>query len=379
MKLQTRLIHGGELKPRVLGAVTLPIFQSSIYETTNVAEYRDIKYIRLANTPNHVVVQDKLAQIEGGESAIVTSSGMAAITSALLSVLKSGDHLLVQNSLYGGTQAFLQEDCPDYGITYDAIDASDPSSWAAKIRPNTKLIYVESISNPLLRIPALREVVKFARERKILAFIDNTFATPVNFRPIELGFDVVLHSATKYLNGHSDVCAGVMIGTREFTRKAWSRYSHLGGALDPHAAFLLHRALKTLSVRVGAQNAGALAVARFLEQHPAIAVVHHPGLESHPQHALACELFSGFGGMVCFEPKGGEAAAERLLERLEHIVVAPSLGGVESNITRPAATSHYLLPAKDRDAMGVGGGLMRLSIGLEHPDDLTADLDQALS
>jgi cystathionine beta-lyase/cystathionine gamma-synthase len=379
MKQQTQLIHGGEITPRVLGAVTLPIFQSSIYETKNVAEYRDIKYIRLGNTPNHVVLQDKLAQIEGGESALVTSSGMAAITSALLSVLKNGDHLLVQNSLYGGTQAFLQEDCPDFGIAHDPIDASDPDSWAAKLRPNTKLIYVETISNPLLRIPRLKEVVRFAKENKILAFIDNTFATPINFRPMELGFDVVLHSATKYLNGHSDVCAGVMIGTKAFTRNAWGKFSHLGGALDPHAAFLLHRALKTLHVRVRAQNEGALAVARFLERHDAVKVVHYPGLESHPQHALARELFSGTGGMVCFEAKGGEVAAERLLERLKYIVVAPSLGGVESNITRPAATSHYLLPAKDRDAMGVGGGLLRLSVGLEHPDDLTADLAQALA
>jgi cystathionine beta-lyase/cystathionine gamma-synthase len=378
-KLETNLIHAGEPSPRILGAVTLPIFQTSIYETGTVAEYRDIRYIRLANTPNHVALQEKLAQVEGGQSALVAGSGMAAISSALLSVLKSGDHILVQDSLYGGTEAFLSEDCSEMGISFDHFDASNPDSWRAKLRPRTKLIYVESISNPLLRIPALREVTRFAKEHGILSFIDNTFATPINFRPLELGFDVVLHSATKYLNGHSDVCAGVMIGTQDFTRKAWGKLSHFGGALDPHAAYLLHRALKTLKVRVAAQNHNALTISRFLEQHPAVRVVHYTGLESHPQHVQARELFSGFGGMVAFELQGGEEAAERLLARLRCIIVAPSLGGVESSITRPAATSHYVIPKAERDAMGISGALLRFSVGLEHADDLISDLSQALA
>jgi cystathionine beta-lyase/cystathionine gamma-synthase len=378
-KQETDLVHAGEPIPRIAGAVTLPIFQTSIYETRNVAEYRDIRYIRLANSPNHIALHEKLAQVEGGEHALVASSGMAAITSALLSVLKSGDHLLVQDSLYGGTEAFLMEDATEMGITFDHFDASDPASWKAKLKPRTKLIYVESISNPLLRIPALRDVVRFARENALLSFIDNTFATPINFRPIDLGFDVVLHSATKYLNGHSDVCAGVMIGSKSFTHKAWGKLSHFGGALDPHAAYLLHRALKTLHVRVRAQNENALAISRFLERHEAVRVVHYPGLESHPQHTQARELFRGFGGMVTFERKGGEAAAERLLERLRCVIVAPSLGGVESSITRPAATSHYVIPAAERNAMGVNGALLRFSVGIEHVDDLIADLAQALA
>ena len=377
-KLETDLIHAGEPVPRVLGAVTLPIFQTSIYETGNVAEYRDIRYIRLANTPNHVALQDKLARIEGGQSALVAGSGMAAISSALLSVLKAGDHVLVQDSLYGGTEAFLREDCSELGISFDHFDASSPASYKAKLTARTKLIYFESISNPLLRIPELHEVVRFAKQHGILSFIDNTFATPVNFRPLELGFDVVLHSATKYLNGHSDVCAGVMVASEAFTRRAWGKLSHLGGALDPHAAYLLHRALKTLHVRVAAQNANALALSRFLEQHAAVRVVHYPGLPSHPQHTLARELFRGFGGMVAFELKGGEEAAERFLSRLRCVVVAPSLGGVESSITRPAATSHYVIPKAEREAMGISGALLRFSVGLEHTDDLIDDLNQAL-
>jgi len=286
---------------------------------------------------------------------------------------------MMQDSLYGGTQAFLTEDGPALGLSLSSFDASKPASWEAHVTPKTRMIYVESISNPLLRIPQLAEVVRFARRHGLVACIDNTFATPINFRPIAFGFDVVIHSASKYLNGHADICAGVVAGRREVIEKVRAKVTHLGGALDPHAAWLLHRALKTLAIRVDRQNRSAETIARFLAAHPAVARVIYPGLETHPQYAQARELFSGFGGMISFEPIGGVPAAERLLERLAIISIAPSLGGVESNITRPAATTHLGVSADERQRMGIGDALLRLSIGLEDPDDLIVDLSEGLA
>ncbi len=375
--LDTKLIHAGEPRPRILGAVTLPIFQSVTFETSPPS-YRGVKYIRLNNTPNHLALHQKLAALENAEAALVTASGMAAISTTLLTVLSSGDHVLAQDCLYGGTQGFLSHECPSFGIAVDSIDANDPASWKRQLRPTTRAIYVETMTNPLLDVGDLRAVVEFAHAHGLVSIIDNTFATPVNFRPPEMGFDLSIHSCTKYMNGHDDVAAGAVIGSAAWIEKITQRLNHLGGSLDPHAAFLLHRGMKTLGVRVRHQNQSGLRIARFLEDHSAVARVNYPGIESHPQHARARELFDGFGGTLSFELVGGVAAADRLMAALRLAISAPSLGGVDTLIMRPAMISHAGLSPRERARLGIGDGLVRLSVGLETPEDLVEDLEQAL-
>jgi cystathionine beta-lyase/cystathionine gamma-synthase len=376
--LDTKLIHAGEPEPRILGAVTLPIFQSVTFEHTGPPSYHGVRYIRLNNTPNHLALHQKLAALENAEAALVTSSGMAAISTTLLTVLGSGDHLLAQDCLYGGTHGFLTHECPALGIAVDSIDANDPPSWKRKLRPTTRAIYVETMTNPLLGVGDLRAVVAFARTHGLVSIIDNTFATPVNFRPPEVGFDLSIHSCTKYMNGHDDIAAGAVIGPADWIEKTTHRLNHLGGSLDPHAAFLLHRGMKTLGVRVRYQNESALRIARFLAAHPAVARVNYPGLESHPHHARARELFDGYGGTLSFDLVGGVAAAERLMGALRLPISAPSLGGVDTLIMRPAMISHANLSPEERARLGIGDGLVRLSVGLESTEDLIEDLEQGL-
>src|SRR3954471_20205836 len=328
MRPDTLLVHAGEPHPRIEGAVAMPIFQSATFQTTGDSGYHDIRDARLSNTPNHTALHAKIAALEGSETALVAASGMAAISTALLSVLKSGDHLLAHKTLYGGTH---------------------------------------------------EGAARFARSHDLVSFIDNTFASPLGFRPIAVGFDLVLHSATKYLNGHSDLIAGAIAGSARRIEAVKHTLDHLGGSLDPHACFLLHRGLKTLGVRFRHQTASALRIARFLAEHPAVARVNHPGLPSHPQHERARRLLpSGTGGMLSFEMRGGRDAAERLLSRVRVPINAPSLGGTESLITRPAATSHAGLTPEERRAAGIGDGLVRFSVGIEDPEDLIDDLRQAL-
>lgn len=377
-KMATKLIHAGEMRPRVLGAVTMPLFHSANYEYTGEDSYDDIRYLRLNNTPNHLVLHRKLAALENAEAALVTASGMAAISTALFTVLSQGDHLLVQNTLYGGTHSLVTEDFRHFGIAYDFIDGNQPESWVTKLRHNTRAIYVEAMTNPLLQVADLKAVTTFARKHHLVSMIDNTFASPVNFRPAEWGFDLSLHSCTKYLNGHSDIVAGAVIGQADWVEKITHRLNHFGGSLDPQACYLLHRGLKTLALRVAYQNQSALQIARFLEQHPAVARVNYPGLESHPYHSLARELFDGFSGMLSFELKGGKAAAERFMEQVRIPVIAPSLGGVETLLTRPALTSHAGLSPEDRQSRGISDGLIRMSVGIEATEELIADLEQAL-
>jgi cystathionine beta-lyase/cystathionine gamma-synthase len=377
--LDTKLIHAGEPKPGIRGAVSMPIFQSSTFAAEGDCGYYNLKYIRLNNTPNHEALHQKLAALENAENALVTASGMAAITTTLLALLSRGDHLLAQDCLYGGTHDFITEDLPACGISFDFIDGSTPESWGSKIRPNTRAILVETLTNPLLQVADLKAVVKFANENGIVSIIDNTFASPVNFRPAEWGFDLSLHSGTKYLNGHSDIVAGAVIGTSTLMEPIARKLARLGGSLDPHACFLLHRGMKTLGVRVRYQNESALKLAEFLENHSAIEKVHYPGLKSHGGHKMAEELLDGFGGMMSFEVKGGVKAADRILETVTLPISAPSLGGVESLITRPAATSHSGVPPADRQAMGISDSLIRLSVGLEATEDLMNDFEQALS
>ncbi len=374
----TKLVHAGEPERLIGGAVAMPIFQSSTYEYSGQKGYHDLRYIRLNNTPNHEVLHAKLATIENAEAALVAGSGMAAISCALLTVVGGGGHMLAQDCVYGGTHDLLTQDFPALGIEVDFIDGEDPGSWREMLRPNTRAIYVEAISNPLVRVSDLQAASDFAAEHGLVSIIDNTFASPVNFRPSEIGFDLSLHSATKYLNGHSDIVAGAVMGGHELVARITRKLNHLGGVLDPHACFLLHRGLKTLGVRVRHQNESALRVARFLEQHPRVNRVNYPGLESHPNHLRACELFDGFGGVLSFELEGGVEEADRFIANASIPICAPSLGGVETLITRPATTSHSGMNAQERARAGISDGLIRLSVGLESSDDLIEDFENAL-
>jgi len=378
LKIETKLIHAGDPHPRFAGAVTVPIFQSATFEYSGQSRYEDLKYIRLNNTPNHVALGKLLSSLEGAEAAVVASSGMAAISSALLTVLKAGDHFLAQECLYGGTHTFITGDLPLYGIACDFINAADPDEWRRKLRPNTRAIYVETMSNPLLQVPDHRLVVEFARAHHLVSLIDNTLASPINFRPPALGYDLSLHSCTKYLNGHSDIVAGAVIGSAAWIERVNHKMIHLGGSLDPHACFLLDRGIKTLALRMRQHNHNAQRIAEFLERHPKIERVIYPGLPSHPDHRLAADLFDGFGGLLSFEMAGGAPAAQRLLGRLAIPICAPSLGGVETLITRPSTTSHSGIAPEDRRRMGISDGLVRLAVGVEAAEDLIDDLFQAL-
>jgi len=377
-QLNTKLIHAGEPKKRYGGAVSMPIFQSSTFEFGGQTDYHDLKYIRLNNTPNHIVLHEKLAALEGAEAALVTASGMAAISASFLTFLKSGDHFLAHESLYGGTHDLINKDFPDLGIECDFIDGCDPNGWEEKLRLETKLIYVETITNPLLDVLDLNAVVAFAKKNNLLSLIDNTFASPVNYRPIQNGFDLSLHSATKYLNGHTDIVAGAVIGSKELVTQVRHKLNHLGGALDPNACFLMHRGMKTLGLRMERQNFNSLEVAKFLDGHPRVAKVNHPGLESSGSYDRANELLDGTSGMVSFEIDGSIEEANLFMSHLNLFINTASLGGVESLVTRPVQTSHSGMAPEERLAAGIQDELIRLSIGIEDAEDLIADLGQAL-
>lgn len=376
--IDTQLVHDGEPSPRVGGSVCLPVFQSAMFESGGEASYDDLKYIRLNNTPNHRAVQAKLASIAGGEDALVTASGMSAISTTLLALLKPGDHALFQDCLYGGTHTFVTGDLSRLGVETDFVSGNDPAAWERLLRPETKLIYVETMTNPLLEVTDLEAVVDFARSHGIKAVVDNTFASPVNYRPLESGFDLSLHSGTKYLNGHSDIVAGCVIGGRSDLRRIVHLANHLGGCMDPHACFLLHRGMKTLALRMRHQNLTTLALARFLEEHPEVDRVYYPGLDAHPQHERAQRLFAGCGGVLSFEVKGDVDRADALIRALQLPVSAPSLGGVETLITRPVTTSHSGMTKNQRAAAGISDRLIRLAVGIEAADDLIEDFRQAL-
>ncbi|MEE8459850.1 MAG: aminotransferase class I/II-fold pyridoxal phosphate-dependent enzyme [Phycisphaerales bacterium] len=376
--IDTEAVHAGEPEPRIGGAVAMPIFQTSTYVYEGETDYHAIRYVRLNNTPNHLVLHDKLAILERAEDALVTSSGMAAISTALLGLLRAGDHLLLLDCPYGGTRGFVVDDLPRFDIAFTFVDPEDPTSWSAALRDNTRAIYMESITNPLMQVPDLRGVVEFARQHGLVSMVDNTLASPVNFRPAEIGFDLSLHSCTKYLNGHSDVAAGAIVGRASLISAIRPLLNHLGGTLDPHACGMLHRGIKTLALRVRRQNETALRIARSLNEQPAISVVNYPGLESSLGHARAVELFEGFGGMMSFDFTGGLPAAVRFLQRVTIPLEAVSLGGVESLVIRPAVTSYANVAPDDRRRLGVTDSLVRLSVGIEDAEELLEDLLAAL-
>ena len=378
--LDTNAIHAGSPEPNIEGAVIAPIFQSANYLMADEETYEAVRYIRLGNSPNHLLLQSRLAALEGGEEAIVTASGMAAITSSILAYVSQGEHLLAQRTLYGGTQSFLDHDAPRFGIDTSVIDIGDPrgaEAWSEQLRPNTRLVYVESISNPLMEVGDLEAVVAFAREHDLVTVIDNTFATPVSFRPLEIGIDLVVHSATKYLNGHSDIVAGAVVGSLERVKPVRSLQHHLGGSLDPHACFLFERGLKTLGLRVRHQSSTAQRLAELLAGRSEVRQVNYPGLESDPGHGFAERLFSGYGGMLSFYLDNA-AAAERFLAGVEIPLHAASLGGVETLVVRPSRSTHLGQTPEERLSLGITDDLVRVSVGIEDPDELLADFQQAL-
>lgn len=354
-----------------------PIFQGTVFESEPGEAYDQIKYLRLSTTPSQVYLHHKLAELEGAEAAVATASGMAAVSSALMSVVQAGGHLLVSDVLYGGTHGLVTDFADRLGWSYTFVDAADPQEWRAALRPETTAFYVESVTNPLMRVGDLPAVAAFCRENGLVSLIDNTFTSPVNFRPLEIGFDLALHSATKYLGGHSDLVAGCVVGSHERIAGVRSVVNHFGGSLDPHVGFLLARGLKTLAVRVKAQNANAMALARELAGRPGVGEVYYPGLESHPDHARASELFDGFGGMLAFRLGDGERAG-RFIDALSVPYRAPSLGGVESLVTQPVKTSHSGMSRADRERIGVTDDLIRFSCGIEGTDDLVTDVRAAL-
>jgi cystathionine beta-lyase/cystathionine gamma-synthase len=377
--MQTLAVHGGERRPGPEGSVVYPIYQGTVYSVEPGTGYHDLPYLRLSTTPSQRYLHDKLAVLEGAEAAVATASGMAALTTTLLSILRAGDHVLAGDCLYGGTHDFLTGHAEDLGWSYTFVDVHRPETWAAARTPKTRVFLTETITNPLMRVGLLRQIADFGRREGVLTVIDNTFATPVNFRPLRNGFDLCFHSATKYFGGHSDLVAGAVMGRTELIDRVRHTLNHYGGSLDPHTGFLLARGIKTLALRVRAQNDNAMALAAFLADHPEVAAVNYPGLAAHPDHEHAAELMSGFGGMLSFRPRGGEPAAQALLDAVHLPFVAPSLGGVETLITRPATTSHAGMNPADRERLGITADLVRVSCGIEGTDDLIADFDQALT
>ncbi|HXW55650.1 MAG TPA: aminotransferase class I/II-fold pyridoxal phosphate-dependent enzyme [Candidatus Cybelea sp.] len=381
----TLALHAGEKRYQLSGPVVAPIARTSNFTFKNTeemkrwAEGRSSAYIytRYGN-PTLALVERKLAALEGAEAAVVAASGMAAISSVLLSVLKGGDELIATRQLYGGTYRLMRDLFPGLGIVVRYVEA-DLDGIQKLVNPRTKALYVECPTNPTLRLVDLRKAAAFAEEWGVISIVDNTIASPLLQKPIEFGFNMVVHSATKYLAGHSDIIAGAVAGSRLLIDKVRSNIIYLGGSMDPGAAFLLMRGLKTLGVRIQRQGQTAMQLAQYLARHRKVARVHYPGLPSHPDHALAKRQMRSFGGMLAFDVKGGLKAARRFCDRLRVFLLAASLGGVESLVVLPMFTSHYNMSAEELRAGGVEPGTVRVSVGLEDPQDLIEDLRQALA
>jgi len=380
----TLAIHAGEHRFHVGAPVGVQICRTANFtfsgteEMKRWAEGKSPAYIytRYGN-PTLTLAEEKLAALEGAEAAIVTASGMSAISSALLAVLKAGDEVISLRQTYGGTYRLMRDNFPRFGIVVRHVE-SDLAGIEKLVNPRTKALYLESPTNPTLRLVDLRKAVAFAKEWDLVSMMDNTFASPVLQKPIELGFDLVLHSATKYLSGHSDIIAGAAAGRRSLINEVRHNIINLGGSMDPEAAYLLIRGMKTLEVRMRRQCQTAMTVAKYLEKHPRVARVHYPGLASHPDHALAKRQMKAFGAMLAFDLKGGLKAARRFCDRVQIFLLAASLGGVDSLAILPIYTSHYNMSLAELRAAGVEPGTVRVSVGLEDPQDLLEDLRQAL-
>ena len=380
----TLAIHAGEEKFHVGAAVGTTISRTSTFtfasteEMKQWAEGKSSAYIysRYGN-PTLAVAEKKIAALEGAEDAVVTASGSAAISAALFSLLRAGDEVIATRQLYGGSYKLLRDTLPGFGIAVRYVE-SDLAGIEKLVGPRTKVLYVESPTNPTLRLVDLAKAVAFAQEWGLISMVDSTFASPVLQKPLSMGFNIVLHSASKYLGGHSDVIAGAAAGSSALMRGVRANVIQIGGSMDPEAAFLLVRGMKTLQIRIRRQCETAMAVARYLAKHPKVERVHYPGLPAHPDHKLAKRQMRGFGGMMAFDLKGGLAAARRFCDRVRVFYLAASLGGVESLVILPVYTSHYKMSGAELKAAGVQPGTVRVSIGLEDQADLIEDLRQAL-
>jgi len=374
----TTAIHGRPHARPAGEPVAPPIFQSSTF-VHPVGSDEEVLYTRYGNNPTQAAVAEKYALLEGAEAALVVASGMGATALAHRAVLGPGDHLLASTWIYGGTRALFDTEFARLGIEVTYVDPLRVRAWREALRPSTRAIFVETPTNPTMRIVDLGPLVQLARQAGIALLVDSTFASPMNFRPLEHGADVVITSATKYLNGHSDVIAGALAGPAPVVAEATRLMRLWGQSIDPHAAWLLDRGLRTLAVRMERHNHNGLAVATWASGHPAVARVHYPGLPTHPDHGLAARVLDGFGGMVGLELRGGPAAAHRALARLQVFTHAPSLAGTESLVSEPRFTSHKGMTPEGRAAIGIPDGFLRLSCGLEDAADLIADLDAALA
>ena len=376
--LSTRAVHGPLVRRASQSPITTPIFQSSTF-LNQVGSSDEVLYTRYGNNPNQVEIAKRLAALEGGDAAIFLGSGMGATALAHLAVLQPGDHLLATDWVYGGTRTLFTRELSRLGIDVTFVDPSSAREWRSRMRKTTRAIFVETPTNPLARVLDLKPLAKLCQAQGMVLIVDSTFASPVNFRPLEHGADIVIHSATKYLNGHSDVIAGAVVSNADVVAEVRNLLKTWGQALDPHAAWLIDRGMKTLSVRMARHNSNALTFARWAAEHPRINAVHYPGLEDHPDHELARTILDGYGGIVGLQLEGGAQAAERALRRPRVASHAPSLGGVETLVSEPRLTSHAALSAKERRTQGIRDGLVRVSVGIEDVDDLIADFKRALS
>jgi cystathionine beta-lyase/cystathionine gamma-synthase len=375
MRKDTQCVHSGTRKDPHTRGLNTPIFTSSSFEYLDTPEN---VYPRYFNTPNQKSIVRKLCDLENAEEGLLFSSGMAAISTAMLAFLSSGDHAVLQRDIYGGTHHFVTAEFERFGIEYTFV-SNRAEEIEQAVRKNTKIIYIETPSNPLVLITDIKATVQIASAQKAISIIDNTFATPINQNPIDLGIDIVTHSGTKYLGGHSDLCCGAALTRKDLAGKIAATAANLGGSLNALTCYLLERSLKTLGIRVEKQNQNAGEIAAYLQKDPRIRKVYYPGLENHPAHAVAKNQMKGFGGMLAFELGSGAPDPERFLRNLKLITPALSLGGVETIICSPAKTSHEKITAAERAELGITDNLLRLSVGIENPADIIADLDGALS
>jgi cystathionine beta-lyase/cystathionine gamma-synthase len=376
--LSTRAIHGDPAVRADWSPVAPPLYQSSTF-TNPIGSTAQVVYTRYGNNPNQVAIAKRLALLEGAEAAIFVASGMGAAALAHLAILRPGDHLLSSEWIYGGVHRLFSQEFGRLGIEVSFVNPLETRTWKRALRKRTRAIFIETPTNPLLRVLDIEPFATLCKAEGLALIVDSTFATPMNFRPLEHGADVVIHSATKYLNGHSDVIAGAVVGTESVIEEVRRLMQVWGQALDPMAAWLIERGMKTLAVRVARQNATGVAVAEWCAAQPAFSAVHHPSLPSHPDHKTARRMLNGFGGMLAVELKGGAAAADRFLRNLTIATHAPSLGGAETLVSEPRLTSHASLTPAQRAKAGIPDGFLRFSLGLEDADDLIADFARALA
>ena len=373
--VDTKCVHSGDLIDDRFKGATSPLFPSTAYDFIDVNED---KYPRYFNTPNQLALSKKIADLENSEDALLFGSGIAAIFSSLFSFIKSGDHVIFQSSIYGGTLNLVIKEFKKFNIKYSLVDSFDLKDYEKEIKKNTKIVFIESPSNPLLKLIDLKSIAKLCKKNNLISIIDNTFSSPINQNPSDFGIDIIIHSATKYLGGHSDILAGALASNKKFIQIIKESSINYGGNLSDYTVWLLERSIKTLSLRVAKQNENALKVAKFLFEHQKVNSVNYPGLKSHPDYELSLTQMKGFGGMLSFELNDLDEAI-KFTRKIKLIKSAMSLGGVESTICSPTLTSHSKISKEEREKIGIFDGLLRFSVGIEDFEDIKNDLDQALS